>query len=155
MPPISFPSPPGRYAGKAWSLQTGKEIPVVSIVRGVNAVRPHEIREFNNEELTKELEGAQRALLNLRFRLATKQLNNTSEIRAAKKNLARLNTIARERQLEVKIRWPSRGAKSGSAGWSVTRWTRRWWSPSVWQQRHRLYQEKPAPCHQILRPRPG
>ena len=63
-------------------------------------MRPHEIREFNNEELTKELEGAQRALLNLRFRLATKQLNNTSEIRAAKKNLARLNTIARERQLE-------------------------------------------------------
>ena len=61
-------------------------------------MRPHEIRELNDQELTKELEGAHRAIMNLRFRLATKQLTNTSEIRTARKNLARLNTIIRERQ---------------------------------------------------------
>jgi len=64
-------------------------------------VRAHEIRELSDEGLSRELENSYRELLNLRFRLATKQLTNTSQIRAARKNLARLNTIIRERQLGV------------------------------------------------------
>ena len=59
----------------------------------------HEIRELSDLELQREINGSYRELLNLRFRLATKQLSNTSQIRVAKRNIARLNTVARERQL--------------------------------------------------------
>jgi large subunit ribosomal protein L29 len=62
-------------------------------------MRAHEIRELTDQELVKALEDSHRELLNLHFRLATKQLTNTSQIRRAKKNTARLNTIVHERQL--------------------------------------------------------
>ena len=62
-------------------------------------MRAHEVRELDDQDLSKELEDSYKELLNLRFRLATKQLTNTSQIRTAKKNIARLNTIMRERQL--------------------------------------------------------
>ena len=62
-------------------------------------MRAHEIRELDDDELRKELENSYRELLNLRFRLATKQLTNTSQLRTARKNGARLNTVIRERQL--------------------------------------------------------
>jgi large subunit ribosomal protein L29 len=62
-------------------------------------VRAHEIRELDDEDLRKELENSYRELLNLRFRVATKQLTNTAQIRVARKNTARLNTVIRERQL--------------------------------------------------------
>ena len=62
-------------------------------------MRAQEIRELNNQELTKQLEDTYKELLNLRFRFATKQLTNTAQIRAVKKNIARLNTIIGERQL--------------------------------------------------------
>ena len=62
-------------------------------------MRVHEIRELSDEDLSKELEGSYRELLNLRFRLATRQLSNTSQIRIVKKNIARLNTIVGERRL--------------------------------------------------------
>lgn len=58
-----------------------------------------EIRTLSDVDLARELESAQRALFNLRFRLATKQLTNHREIRNVKRNRARLKTIARERQL--------------------------------------------------------
>ena len=62
-------------------------------------MRAHEIRELDDEDLRKELENSYRELLNLRFRVATKQLTNTAQIRVARKNTARLNTVIRERQL--------------------------------------------------------
>jgi len=64
-------------------------------------VRAHEIRELNDEELDERLDESYREVLNLRFRLATRQLTNTSEIRVVKKKIARLNTIRQERQLGV------------------------------------------------------
>jgi large subunit ribosomal protein L29 len=62
-------------------------------------MRAHEIRELSDQELGRELTNSHREMLNLRFRLATRQLTNTSQIRVARKNIARLNTIIRERQL--------------------------------------------------------
>ena len=62
----------------------------------------HEIRQLSDEELQKELEDSYRELLNLRFRVATKQLGNTAQIRIARRNIARLNTIAGERQAGVR-----------------------------------------------------
>jgi large subunit ribosomal protein L29 len=45
------------------------------------------------------LEEAQRELFNLRFRLATKQLTNHREVRRAKRRIARIKTVLREREL--------------------------------------------------------
>lgn len=62
-------------------------------------MRIDEIRELTDDQLEQELENTYRSLQNLRFRLATKQLTNTSEVRATKKSIARLLTAHRERQL--------------------------------------------------------
>ena len=64
-------------------------------------MRAHEMRELSDQELAKQLEDSYKGLLNLRFRFATKQLTNTAEIGSVRKNIARLNTIMRERQLGV------------------------------------------------------
>lgn len=62
-------------------------------------MRAHEIREMDNEELRRSLEESYRELMNIRFRLATKQMANTSQVRYVKRNIARLNTIIRQREL--------------------------------------------------------
>ncbi len=61
-----------------------------------------EFRDLKSDELAKQLEEAHQELFNLRFRLATKQLVNHREIRRVKKNIARLNTIIRERELGIR-----------------------------------------------------
>ena len=58
-----------------------------------------EIRVMGTAELRKQLAETQRELLNLRFRKATRQLVNFREIRRVKKDIARLHTILREREL--------------------------------------------------------
>ncbi len=61
-----------------------------------------EIRALSPEELAKQLEAAHRELFDLRFRLATKQLVNHREIPRVKKAIARLKTIMRERELDIR-----------------------------------------------------
>ncbi len=61
-----------------------------------------EIRTLSSEELVKQLEEAHQELFNLRFRLATRQLVNHREIPRVKKEIARLKTIIRERELNIK-----------------------------------------------------
>ena len=61
-----------------------------------------EIRALSPEELSKQLEAAQQELFNLRLRLATKQLVNHCEIPRAKKTIARLKTLMRERELGIR-----------------------------------------------------
>ena len=58
-----------------------------------------DIRAMTDPELSDELDSTQRELMNLRFRVATMQLANTSEIRSARKRIARINTVLREREL--------------------------------------------------------
>ena len=58
-----------------------------------------DIRAMTDLELRDDLDSTQRELMNLRFRVATMQLANTSEIRAARKRIARVNTVLREREL--------------------------------------------------------
>jgi len=62
-------------------------------------MKVEEIRALSPEELTKQLEAAYKELFELRFRLATKQLVNHREVRRVKKEIARLKTIRREREL--------------------------------------------------------
>ncbi len=58
-----------------------------------------EIRALNDDQLQEELENAHRELFNLRFRAVTRQLANTSEVGKARKTVARMKTVIRERQL--------------------------------------------------------
>ena len=61
-----------------------------------------EIRALKPEALAKQLEAAHEESFNLRFRLATKQLVNHREISRVKKEIARLKTIIRERELGIR-----------------------------------------------------
>ena len=61
-------------------------------------MRLSEIRELNDIELAKQLEEVHQELFNLRFRLATRQLVNHREIPRAKKTIARIKTIMKERE---------------------------------------------------------
>ena len=58
-----------------------------------------EIRALNDKELVKQLVEAHEEMFNLRFRLATRQLVNHREIPRAKRTIARLKTIIKEREL--------------------------------------------------------
>ncbi|MCH7841981.1 MAG: 50S ribosomal protein L29 [Chloroflexi bacterium] len=63
-------------------------------------MRVHEVRELNNDQLYEELVKANRELMNLRFSAATNQLTNTNEPSSVRKNIARLRTVIRERQIQ-------------------------------------------------------
>lgn len=58
-----------------------------------------DIRALTDEELQEDLDATHRALMNLRFRIATLQLANVNEIRKARKRIARIHTVVREREL--------------------------------------------------------
>jgi large subunit ribosomal protein L29 len=58
-----------------------------------------DIRALADGELETELVEARRELMNLRFRVATMQLSNVTEIRKVKRRVARIMTITREREL--------------------------------------------------------
>ena len=62
-------------------------------------MKAEEIRALNIEELTKQLEAAHRELFDLRFRAATKQLANNREIVRVKREIARMKTVMREKEL--------------------------------------------------------
>ncbi|HUX48658.1 MAG TPA: 50S ribosomal protein L29 [Dehalococcoidia bacterium] len=64
-------------------------------------MKASEIRTLNTEELLTKLEEAHEELFNLRFRLATRQLENHREIPNVKRRIARIQTILRERELSI------------------------------------------------------
>ena len=65
-------------------------------------MKVEEMRVLSAEELAKQLEAARQELFDLRFRLATKQLANHRQIRKVKKDIAKLKTIMRERELGLR-----------------------------------------------------
>ena len=65
-------------------------------------MKVEEIRALSSEELVRQVEAAHRELFDLRFRLATKQLVNHRQVRKVKKDIARLKTIMRERELGLR-----------------------------------------------------
>jgi len=65
-------------------------------------VKLEEMKALGKEALEKQLEEAHQELFNLRFRLATKQLVNHRELSRARKQIARLETIIRERELGIR-----------------------------------------------------
>ena len=64
-------------------------------------MKANEIRKMSSEDLNSKVNELKNELFNLRFRLATGQLDNPSSIKNVKRDIARVKTIIRERELEV------------------------------------------------------
>jgi large subunit ribosomal protein L29 len=62
-----------------------------------------ELRELTEEQLLERAESAKEELFNLRFQLATGQLDNPSRIRAVRHEIARIATVMREREIESQL----------------------------------------------------
>ena len=60
-----------------------------------------DLRNLDNEELVAKLREAKEELFNLRFQGATGQLENHGRLRAVRKDIARIYTILRERELGI------------------------------------------------------
>jgi large subunit ribosomal protein L29 len=63
---------------------------------GVNA---GELRELTDEELVDRLRESKEELFNLRFQMATGQLDNNRRLRVVRQQIARIYTVLREREL--------------------------------------------------------
>ena len=63
-------------------------------------MKANEVRKMNADELDKKLEELKRDLFMLRMQHATNQLDNPLQIALVKKDIARVKTIIREKQLE-------------------------------------------------------
>ncbi|MFO7917448.1 MAG: 50S ribosomal protein L29 [Anaerolineae bacterium] len=64
-------------------------------------MKAQELREMTQVELNQTLEDLRREMVNLRFQLATRQLDNFSRLEKVRRDIARTKTIMRERELET------------------------------------------------------
>ncbi len=62
-------------------------------------MKASEIKYLTEKELETKLAELKEELFNLRFQLAVNQLDNPTRIKAVKKDIARIKTVQRERQL--------------------------------------------------------
>jgi large subunit ribosomal protein L29 len=63
-------------------------------------MKAQEIRAMTLDEIGQELDDAREELFNLRFQFSTGQLENFNRLTEVKRDVARLKTIMRERELE-------------------------------------------------------
>lgn len=64
-------------------------------------MKTKEIRQMSDSDLRTKLEDLKVELFNLRFQLATGQLENPMNITGVKKDIARIKTVIRERELNI------------------------------------------------------
>ncbi|WP_437584161.1 50S ribosomal protein L29 [Paramicrobacterium sp. CJ85] len=69
---------------------------------GSKELTPAELDTFEDERLTDELRKAKEELFNLRFQAATGQLETHGRLRAVKRDIARIYTVIRERELGIR-----------------------------------------------------
>lgn len=62
-------------------------------------VAANELREFNDADLVDRLKESKEELFNLRFQMATGQLDNNRRLRTVRREIARIYTVMREREL--------------------------------------------------------
>jgi large subunit ribosomal protein L29 len=62
-----------------------------------------ELRELHDEELQTRLRESKEELFNLRFQMATGQLDNNRRLRVVRHDIARIYTILRERELGLSV----------------------------------------------------
>ena len=83
---------------------------------GSKELAPVELDTFENDRLLDELKKAKEELFNLRFQSATGQLESHGRLRAVKRDIARIYTVIRERELGIRatpapVELPAKGAK--------------------------------------------
>jgi large subunit ribosomal protein L29 len=69
---------------------------------GSKELAPIELDTFEDGRLLDELRRAKEELFNLRFQSATGQLDNHGRVRAVKRDIARIYTVIRERELGIR-----------------------------------------------------
>jgi large subunit ribosomal protein L29 len=70
-------------------------------------MKPAEFREMSDEQLDLTLKDTVKHLFHLRFQSATERLETPSEISKAKRDIARIQTIQRERRLKAEKAQPA------------------------------------------------
>ncbi|TDQ05738.1 50S ribosomal protein L29 [Labedaea rhizosphaerae] len=78
------------------------------------AIAASELRELNDEELVLRLRESKEELFNLRFQMATGQLDNNRRLRTVKHDIARIYTVMRERELGLSVS-PDEATDEGAA----------------------------------------
>jgi large subunit ribosomal protein L29 len=73
-----------------------------------------EIRDLNDEELVRLLGESKEELFNLRFQVATGQLDNNRRLHHVRRDIARIYTVMRERELGI-VRESAAGTEGGTA----------------------------------------
>ena len=69
---------------------------------GSKELAPVELDTFEDDRLVEELRKAKEELFNLRFQSATGQLDSHGRLRAVKRDIARIYTVIRERELGIR-----------------------------------------------------
>ncbi len=69
---------------------------------GTKGLEPIELDTMEDERLAEELKKAKAELFNLRFQSATGQLESHGRLKAVKRDIARIYTILRERELGIR-----------------------------------------------------
>ena len=93
---------------------------------GSKELAPVELDTFEDERLMDELKKAKEELFNLRFQSATGQLESHGRIRAVKRDIARIYTVIRERELGIRatpvvVEAPAKAAKKASTAKTTTK----------------------------------
>lgn len=70
-------------------------------------LKPQKLRDMNDAELTREAQELRRSLFNLRLQKATGQLEKPHKLRETRRDIARVETILKQRGLQA-----AKGAKS-------------------------------------------
>ncbi len=66
-------------------------------------MKAKEVRDMTNDELQVKLGNLKEELFNLRFQIATGQLDNSMRIKDVRKSIARIKTVIRERELGIGV----------------------------------------------------
>jgi large subunit ribosomal protein L29 len=75
-----------------------------------------ELRELTDDQLVERAESAKEELFNLRFQLATGQLDNSSAIKKVRHEIARIATVIRQRDIEARRAAVPAGATDEAPG---------------------------------------
>jgi len=74
-------------------------------------MKANELFDMTNKELEVKLDSLKQELFNLRFKHATGQLENANQLNLVKKDIARVKTVLRQRELNISVEPKSKSAK--------------------------------------------
>ena len=74
-------------------------------------MKAKELFDMTNKELEVKLDSLKEELFNLRFKHATGQLENANQLNLVKKDIARVKTVLRQRELNISTEPKSKSAK--------------------------------------------